>query len=536
METFGSWQGGPYNRWSPCGGDRSIMEVFGAGMEATSTEQEEGQKLLEGVLEVLLDHLRWVDSLADQSIEDVMIELPLTAVQKHMEAVRQKIAAIAKCQFSLFRLGIFTTIVTGTGLLKPGRHLKNLMYPVRGAASFRHLTFPSSDLMSDEHAVAIAEGGGSNGISQINNNSDSIDISSHDRAMMYLSTAVGCEVYVRDEMECLLCESHPSRNLTQCRDWFKRGQNIYDCTSEGVVMERSFGNKTKWKVVEPFCSRYVLAFSQQLVFFVWKDGRLAEITRKVGAELRNSSTNKWIRWDGRTSTTSKAIQQYDNGQFQPVGLSHHRYKVAHVYDGRFALSVADQSMMILGNAMTAQSLRDKCSNAESSLLFLELMDYLNSTFPRPTLNVVMRAASYHQGELNNSSTPTFFPFHFDKSFAHTVWFVPMSDHLFFTLVAVPSTWHVTQDAQSHTMFDNWLSMITSNDRRTVELFMEAMKRSATSTMKEAKLLVYACNVGTYLSFPANTCLHATITPGSASSNKSQSICRDLLIIHPLELV
>ena len=287
IEIFDAWQGGPYNRWSPCGGDRSILEVFGADREATSIEQEKGKDLLEGVLEVLLHHLQWVDSLADQTCNDVTIDLPLAMVQQHMAEICQRIAVIAKCQFSLFRLGIFTTIITGTGLLKPGRHLKNLMYPVRGAASFNHLTFPSSDLMSADNAVAIVEGKDTTTGTLHSNKKrdDCIDVNYHDQAMMYLSTAVGCEVYVRDEIECLLCESHPSRNLTQCRDWFKRGQTIYDCTTEGVVMERSFGSKTEWKVVEPFCSRYPMVFLHHPVLYVSEDERLLQMTTKLGDEL-----------------------------------------------------------------------------------------------------------------------------------------------------------------------------------------------------------------------------------------------------------
>jgi hypothetical protein len=89
------------------------------------------------VLEVLFLHLQWVDSLANAPpCEDVTIDLPLTIVQHHMEEVcKERIAAIAKSQLNLFCLGIFTTIVSGTGKLKSGRHLKNLMFPVRGAAS-----------------------------------------------------------------------------------------------------------------------------------------------------------------------------------------------------------------------------------------------------------------------------------------------------------------------------------------------------------------------------------------------------------------
>jgi hypothetical protein len=199
--------------------------------------------------------------------------------------------------------------------------------------------------------------------------------------------------------------------------------------------------------------------------------------------------------------------------------------------------MVNQSMMILGNAMTAQSLMGRCSNGEQSSRFLELMDYLNSTFSTPpTSNVVMRAACYHQGEPNDDSMPTFFPFHFDKAFASAVWFVPLSNHLFFTLVAIPSSWNVQQDSQSNALFHKWISIISSDNKRTVEVFMEAMEKSATATMKESRLLVYACKMGSFLSFPASTCLHATITPGLTDSNESCFICRDLLIVHPLELV
>jgi len=62
--------------------------------------------------------------------------------------------------------------------------------------------------------------------------------------------------------------------------------------------------------------------------------------------------------------------------------------------------------------------------------------------------------------------------------------------------------------------------------------MKAMKSHATTTIKETKLLVYACNVGSFLGFPASLCLHGTIIPGLTTRNQS----RDLLIIHPLEIV
>ncbi len=91
IETFGTWQDGPYNRWSPCGGDRSILEIFGAGLDATPLAKEKGIDLLEGVLEILLLHLQWVDSLAEQPYTDITQDLPLVVVQQHMEEIQKKV-------------------------------------------------------------------------------------------------------------------------------------------------------------------------------------------------------------------------------------------------------------------------------------------------------------------------------------------------------------------------------------------------------------------------------------------------------------
>jgi hypothetical protein len=76
--TFGTWQGGPCNRWSPFGGGggRSIIEIFGAGLDATSMELEKGKDLLEQVLNVLIFHLQWVDSLVELPCTDVTVDLP----------------------------------------------------------------------------------------------------------------------------------------------------------------------------------------------------------------------------------------------------------------------------------------------------------------------------------------------------------------------------------------------------------------------------------------------------------------------------
>ena len=47
VEIFGTWQGGPHNRWSPCGGSKeTVLETFGAHVNATSRERKYGEKKL----------------------------------------------------------------------------------------------------------------------------------------------------------------------------------------------------------------------------------------------------------------------------------------------------------------------------------------------------------------------------------------------------------------------------------------------------------------------------------------------------------
>ena len=53
LEIFGNWQGGPFNRWSPCGGLQSILDVFGGrdGLNNT-TNVSLGTQRLESIIEI----------------------------------------------------------------------------------------------------------------------------------------------------------------------------------------------------------------------------------------------------------------------------------------------------------------------------------------------------------------------------------------------------------------------------------------------------------------------------------------------------
>lgn len=258
IEIFGTWQGGPYNRWSPCGGNQeTVLETFGAQPNATTQEIARGERRLSQVVSILHKHIDWINSLADCGSRPIM-DMPLASMKAQCQNTINEIAKAASCQFSHFRLGIFTTIMSGCGLLREGKHLRHLMYPVKGSASFKHLYCPDADFMSEERARALGQN--VSGVVISNDGEGFVHEEHHDTFMQYLSAELGFKTYLRDEMECILCESHPMRSLN-CRDWFHKGMSVYDCNEEGEFFRRDYGSNTTWVKLHP-PQQYEFAYLQ----------------------------------------------------------------------------------------------------------------------------------------------------------------------------------------------------------------------------------------------------------------------------------
>lgn len=136
--TFANWQSAKRRRFSPTGGGQgmSIPEIFGLGAHADG--RIEGKITLTRIVQKLFKYVEWIDTLAGRG-RDPVIDLPLELVQEWQCLVVNDIRAIQPCQFGLFRLGVFTTIVTGCGILIPGPHLRQLAIPAPNCASQEHL-------------------------------------------------------------------------------------------------------------------------------------------------------------------------------------------------------------------------------------------------------------------------------------------------------------------------------------------------------------------------------------------------------------
>jgi hypothetical protein len=523
---FGTWQGGPYNRWSPCGGKETILQVFGAHPEATMKEREEGEKRLTRVISILYNHVEWINSLSDCGKMPVH-DMPLASMKAKCNMTISDISKVASCQFGHFRLGIFTTILSGCGLLKEGAHLRNLMYPVKGSASFKHLFCPIADFMSPQRAQALCNNESDVCIS--NDGEGSVDEEHHDVFMQYLSGELGFKVYARDEIECILCESHPMRSLN-CRDWFRKGIALYDCNEKGQSVRREYGKGTTWEKLRP-PDHYEFAYLRKpSIVYIPLDAKLTYYANNFGNELR--SNMNLIQFKGRNSRTSGQQRTYSNQEYGSDSFQHPSMKMADFYLGSQAKDRKLRSMFVLSDTESAIETK-RCNNLEKyrsgKVLYKHLL-----TLPISVIDLngtSMAAGCYHMDlEMSNNSV-TFFPGHLDKPFVEQAWFVPVGTSSFFTIISVLRQWGQQQDADSLRSFEEWRHTLSTVEEKKVDDFIrifEVQARKYTGKNNNVTL-IYVNKPGSVLSFAANRCYHATITP-----KKPTGYPRDMIVFHPLD--
>ncbi|MFM8622593.1 MAG: hypothetical protein ACKOB3_04355 [Holophagaceae bacterium] len=540
IETFGTWQGGLYNRWSPCGGSKeTVLETFGAQPNATGQERIVGENRLSQVVAVLCSHIDWINSLV--GLGDLpVVDMPLSMIKSRCDKTIKDIANIASCQFSHFRLGILTSILSGCGLLGHGRHLRHLMFPVKGSASFKHLCCPVADVMSPERANALGRYGDTE--STNNDRKGHVGEEHHDVFMQYLSAETGFQVYCRDEVECLLCESHPLRSLN-CRDWFRRGMCIYDCNNDGEFFSREYGIDSKWIKLSYGGPHYQFQYLHgSLVTYLPQDHQLANLALEFGNCLR-STTSKTIAFKGRSSRTSslqRTFTNHFNNEKVTRSFSTTSIQTADFYDGSVVKSTTMQSLFVLGDGDKSAPL-DSCNNLEDYKFGKELLLYLDRAIPcfkgspggrtQTPSTTKMAGGCYHRDPDLDTNEVTFFPGHLDKAFAHTVWFVPIGTVSFFTIVAVPTSMQGIQDPGSLHSFQEWRNDLSPEAGLLVESFLEEFDGQAIKHMRcnDVTHLIYSNTCGSVLCFPASRYYHATITP-----KKDLGSQRDLFIFHPLD--
>ena len=127
-------------------------------------------------------------------------------------------------------IGLFTTIVCALGMVKPGKHLLQLVMPFVGTASLGHLMNP----LKHERC--------SHGQKK-----QKLDPHLADEKMRMISSKIGQQACSGNFMEVLLCESTGSRSV-DVFDVFIMGESIFWMDPSGQPKVKEFGSD-EWKNV-----------------------------------------------------------------------------------------------------------------------------------------------------------------------------------------------------------------------------------------------------------------------------------------------
>ena len=198
---FGAPFGGPYQRWSPFGGN--LFDLFGAGCTPEHPNRQGGEQRLKALSEVLIGFIDKVNGMAGRG-DSPIVDMPMATLKEMSTNVCRKIKSIVPVQIQNFRLGFFLTICIGAGFLEPGTHLRQLFFPVEGSASYRHLVDPlgtnclrtlaCDELLLDNNLAITA--------STVPD--DNLEEKKQDEVMECLSVAMNLPKYYRDYIEGFL--------------------------------------------------------------------------------------------------------------------------------------------------------------------------------------------------------------------------------------------------------------------------------------------------------------------------------------------
>jgi hypothetical protein len=122
------------------------------------------------------------------------------------------------------------------------------VYPVAGTASYNHLKKPNIDCLQLDQVKAL-EIFINNPEAGYRTEEQVVEIEFFDEAMQMLASMNDRPVHLQDEMETILCESHPCRDLGK-KEMHVRGGNTFDVTEDGVMMVKGY-NRLGWEIVPP---------------------------------------------------------------------------------------------------------------------------------------------------------------------------------------------------------------------------------------------------------------------------------------------
>jgi hypothetical protein len=239
--TFGLYQGGPYSRYS-CGGT-DPASIFGSKLEGDDKWRASGKQKLEEVIGILCELVCWVDSLKDTE------NVPIQEMCKNVSnVVARTWIGYAAVSLDTSEWESSLTIVSGSGMLESGRHLRRLVFPVAGTASYNQLKKTNIDYLLIDQMKALEI--------FVNDPEESYQTEEQVVEIEFLKRWCGWfvaindrPVHLRDKMETILCESHPCRDLGK-KEMHVNDGHTFEITNEGVLMVKGY-NRSGWEIIPP---------------------------------------------------------------------------------------------------------------------------------------------------------------------------------------------------------------------------------------------------------------------------------------------
>ena len=197
MEKFGSITGGVYKRCEPPGID--VNEVY---------LKERG--VLNGVVQCIMNMLEWINACQEEVFDSAAVRMKVQETSCAISEVNRR------TELGEFRLMTILQICALSSVrVRPSPKLLNLLYPIPGKGSARHLI---------EAGVSEAE---------------------HPAAMKRVVHHFDLSKFGSKAGESLLCESLPGCNVF---DVFLRGQDLFLMDHGGVPHVKRYNNDS-WEVL-----------------------------------------------------------------------------------------------------------------------------------------------------------------------------------------------------------------------------------------------------------------------------------------------
>ena len=244
IPKFGSIRAGTGTRFSPSNNTFDIVFL---------SDKAKGEERLTKVSLALHEWISFLDSnVGKYEAKDTSLAL----INENMDSVLEKLNAVtgSELDFSKFRLANFTTLVSALGLAEPGEHLRQIVFPVKNTAAYKHLKDPLGGATIREECNISTE-------SEVERFTVEPDLKAIDELMMAMSIKMKWEKYHRDTVEVYLCELMPNQELDK-KDLFFVGQTIHDLNDEGMPICREFGKTSSWK---PLCRRHIHQLKSEFI-------------------------------------------------------------------------------------------------------------------------------------------------------------------------------------------------------------------------------------------------------------------------------